>query len=145
MHARIRYHRAEHNWHMVRVRKHDASYAHGRYVHLRRTVFRGGSPSSNRRLGHQMAAQRGWRGSQWRCLRVLWHGESGWRTRADNPTSSAYGIPQSLPGRKMASAGRDWRTNPHTQIRWGLRYIARRYGGPCKALAFWRAQSPHWY
>ncbi len=62
--------------------------------------------------------------------------ESGWRVDADNPSSSAYGIPQALPGSKMASAGADWATNPVTQIRWGLGYIADRYGSPCSAWSF---------
>jgi hypothetical protein len=81
--------------------------------------------------------------SQWPALRTLWQKESGWRTNADNPTSDAYGIPQSLPGSKMASAGSDWKSNPATQIRWGLRYIKGRYGSPSKALAFHRANN--WY
>ena len=59
--------------------------------------------------------------------------ESGWNVYADNPSSSAYGIPQALPGSKMASAGADWATNPVTQIRWGLGYIQDRYGSPCGA------------
>ena len=57
--------------------------------------------------------------------------------------SGAYGLPQALPGHKMASAGADWRTNPYTQLRWMLRYVNERYGGPCEALAFWRAH--RWY
>lgn len=73
---------------------------------------------------------------QFSCLDSLYMGESGWRVDADNPTSSAYGIPQALPGSKMASAGPDWETNPETQIRWGLGYIADRYGSPCGAMDF---------
>jgi hypothetical protein len=69
--------------------------------------------------------------------------ESGWRWNADNPNSSAYGIPQALPGSKMAAAGADWRTNPATQIRWGLSYIAGRYGTPIQALAHSNAKG--WY
>ncbi|MEZ5098039.1 MAG: hypothetical protein R2731_19335 [Nocardioides sp.] len=69
--------------------------------------------------------------------------ESGWRVNADNPYSSAYGIPQALPGSKMASAGPDWATNPVTQIRWGLGYIRDRYGSPCGAWSFKR--SHNWY
>lgn len=96
-----------------------------------------------RGLGQMMAAERGWTGKQWRCLDLLWHKESKWKVRADNPTSSAYGIPQALPGSKMSSAGRDWRTNPATQIRWGLGYIASRYGTPCAAWS--HSQSHNWY
>ncbi len=67
---------------------------------------------------------------QWGCLESLWMKESGWNERAMNPSSGAYGIPQSLPGPKMASAGGDWQTNAATQIEWGLGYIKGRYGTP---------------
>jgi hypothetical protein len=96
--------------------------------------------------GHQMmnAYDPAWAtAAQWSCLDTLWTHESGWRWNADNPTSSAYGIPQALPGSKMASAGDDWLTNPVTQIAWGLNYIDLRYGSPCAAWDFW--QSHNWY
>lgn len=94
-------------------------------------------------IGRAMAAARGWTGAQWDALNRLWTKESGWRVNADNPTSSAYGIPQALPGSKMASFGRDWRTNPRTQIAWGLDYIAGRYRSP---LAAWlHSQRLNWY
>jgi hypothetical protein len=83
--------------------------------------------------------------SQWGCLERLWIGESGWNYRAENASSGAYGIPQSLPGAKMATVGGDWRTNPVTQIKWGLNYIKLSYGSPCNALSQWNARSPHWY
>jgi hypothetical protein len=83
--------------------------------------------------------------SQWSCLDNLWHGESGWNYRAENSSSGAYGIPQSLPGSKMASVAADWRTNPVTQIRWGLGYIKSSYGTPCGAWNSWQSRSPHWY
>jgi hypothetical protein len=105
----------------------------------------GGSSQQNIALGKQMAAKYGWTGGQFQDLVTLWTNESGWRTTADNPTSSAYGIPQALPGSKMASAGPNWRTDPKTQIAWGLGYIKDRYGSPSKALSFWNAQDPHWY
>ncbi len=70
------------------------------------------------------------------CLLDLWNRESGWVYDAENPTSGAYGIPQALPGSKMASAGSDWQTDPATQIRWGLGYIKEIYGNPCNAWAF---------
>jgi murein DD-endopeptidase MepM/ murein hydrolase activator NlpD len=89
-----------------------------------------------------MLADRGWSG-QWSCLDKLWTRESRWNYQADNPTSSAYGIPQALPGSKMASAGADWRTNPVTQMKWGLDYIADRYGTPCAAWA--HSQNKGWY
>jgi hypothetical protein len=69
------------------------------------------------------------------CLLDLWNRESGWRYDAEN-ASGAYGIPQALPGSKMASAGPDWETNPATQIKWGLTYIKGLYGNPCGAWAF---------
>jgi hypothetical protein len=69
------------------------------------------------------------------CLVDIWNRESGWVYDAENP-SGAYGIPQALPGSKMASAGADWQTDPATQIRWGLGYIKAIYGDPCKAWAF---------
>lgn len=73
--------------------------------------------------------------TQYGCLNKLWIKESGWRWNAGNPTSGAYGIPQALPGSKMASSGSDWRTNPITQVKWGLGYIGGRYGTPCAAWA----------
>ena len=69
------------------------------------------------------------------CLVDIWNRESGWRYDAEN-ASGAYGIPQALPGSKMASAGADWQTDPATQIRWGLGYIKATYGNPCSAWAF---------
>lgn len=99
-------------------------------------VAAGGSASSNRALGADMAAARGWTGSEWSCLDALWSHESGWRHDVWNRQGSgAYGIPQALPGSKMASHGADWQTNPATQIAWGLDYIAGRYGTPCGARA----------
>ncbi|PFG44249.1 uncharacterized protein YabE (DUF348 family) [Isoptericola jiangsuensis] len=98
---------------------------------------------SNRQIGQQMAAARGWTGSEWTCLESLWTRESGWSHTAANPSSGAYGIPQSLPGSKMATAGSDWQTNPATQIAWGLDYIAGRYGSPCGAWA--HSESVGWY
>lgn len=95
----------------------------------------GGGGNANVRLGQSMAAAFGWTGRQWQALDMLWNRESGWRTRARNPSSGAYGIPQALPPSKMASAGADWATNPATQIKWGLEYILGRYGSPLKAWA----------
>jgi hypothetical protein len=95
-----------------------------------------------RAFARAMLAQRGWSG-QWGCLNALWQRESSWDYRATNPSSGAYGIPQSLPPGKMADVGVDWRTNPQTQIRWGLAYISWRYGTPCKAWA--HSQATGWY
>ncbi len=85
----------------------------------------------------------GWGGEQFRCLDLLWTRESGWRADAYNASSGAYGIPQSLPGSKMAAAGADWRTNAATQINWGLSYISGRYGSPCAAWA--HSEAVNWY
>ena len=79
-----------------------------------------------------MLASFGFSTSQWGCLDDLWNQESGWRYNAEN-ASGAYGIPQALPGSKMASAGADWQTDPTTQIKWGLGYIKGQYGTPCEA------------
>jgi len=89
-----------------------------------------------------MAANYGWGDDQFACLVSLWNKESGWRVNAANP-SGAYGIPQALPGSKMASAGADWQTNPATQIAWGLGYISGRYGTACGAWG--HSQSVGWY
>ena len=90
-----------------------------------------------------MESKYSWDKDQHSCLVNLWNRESGWRHTADNPNSSAYGIPQSLPGSKMASAGADWKTNPETQIKWGLKYIKHRYETPCGA---WNAfKQKGWY
>ncbi|GAB3145577.1 hypothetical protein GCM10027058_02120 [Microbacterium neimengense] len=85
----------------------------------------------------------GWGQDQFECLVLLWNRESGWRADALNPSSGAYGIPQSLPGDKMSSAGADWRTNAATQINWGLSYISGRYGSPCGAWG--HSQATGWY
>jgi hypothetical protein len=99
--------------------------------------------SKNKSIAKAMVAKRGWDTAQFRCLVRLWARESGWNHRAGNRHSGAYGIPQALPGHKMASSGRDWRTNPRTQIRWGLGYIKQRYKTPCRAWSHF--QSHHWY
>ncbi len=85
----------------------------------------------------------GFDSSQMSCLVPLWMGESGWRINAENASSGAYGIPQALPGSKMATAGADWRTSAATQIEWGLGYIHDRYGTPCGAWSF--KQGHGWY
>lgn len=100
-------------------------------------VAAGGSPAANKALGFMLAAGYGWAGpGQWPYLESGWEEESGWSQYAADPASAAYGIPQANPGSKMAAAGSDWRTNPATQIRWGLGYIKAVYGSP--------AQVPGW-
>src|SRR5438874_240803 len=83
--------------------------------------------------------------AQFSCLDTLWQHESDWDPSAENPTSGAYGIAQALPAARMASIGKDWMSNPITQVSWGLEYIAGRYGTACNAWSFWRARYPHWY
>jgi hypothetical protein len=90
-----------------------------------------------------MLGSYGWSSSQFSCLASLWNQESGWNVTASNPGSGAYGIPQALPGSKMASAGADWQTDAATQIRWGLGYIKADYGSPCGAWAHEEADG--WY
>jgi len=93
-------------------------------------------------IAQQMLGQYGWSG-QFSCLDSLWTLESGWNIYAQNPTTGAYGIPQALPGSKMASAGPDWQSDPATQIRWGLNYIQGSYGSPCAAWSHEEADG--WY
>ena len=99
--------------------------------------------SGARKTGCALMLQAGFGLNQFPCLDKLWKKESGWNYKAENPSSGAYGIPQSLPGSKMASAGDDWKTNPATQIKWGLGYIEGRYGSPCEAWS--HSQNVGWY
>ncbi len=100
-------------------------------------------PAAAKAYAAGAVARYGWGGAQYDCLVRLWTRESSWRADAYNASSGAYGIPQSLPGSKMASAGADWRTNAATQIEWGLSYIAGRYGTPCGAWA--HSEAYNWY
>jgi len=101
------------------------------------------TPGTAKATAQALMAERGWGDDQFACLDKLWTKESGWRVNAENPSSGAYGIPQALPGTKMASAGADWQTSATTQITWGLGYIAGRYGTPCDAWA--HSMSTGWY
>jgi len=118
----------------VKAKRVSRSRAHG---------FTAPQTGSNRSIGRKMAAAHGWTGVQWDCLNNLWQKESGWSIHSTNASGTAGGIPQALPASKMASAGSDWRTNPATQIKWGIGYIDNRYGTACKAWAHWR--SHNWY
>ena len=99
-------------------------------------------PGTAKAIAQQMLQNEGMGQDQYDCLVQIWDHESGWRVHASNP-SGAYGIPQALPGSKMASAGPDWQNNATTQITWGLGYIKSRYGTPCGAWASWQANG--WY
>lgn len=96
-----------------------------------------------REIARALMPQFGFGADQFGCLDSLWMRESGWNPSAHNPSSGAHGIPQALPGSKMASAGPDWVSNPVTQITWGLGYIQDRYGSPCGAWS--HSQSTGWY
>jgi hypothetical protein len=99
-------------------------------------------PGTAQAIGYELVMARGWGADQFACLVSLFNRESHWNVYASNP-SGAYGIPQSLPGSKMASVGADWATNPRTQITWGLNYIQGRYLTPCGAWG--HSQATGWY
>jgi hypothetical protein len=99
--------------------------------------------TGNRAIGCSLVLAAGLSLTQMACLDKMWTRESNWRTTADNPSSHSYGIPQALPASKMAAFGSDYRSNPATQIKWGLSYIKGRYGTPCDAWTFWQAHD--WY
>lgn len=109
----------------------------------RTSVQKPNTTSAQQYANAYMGEKYGWGQDQFECLVNLWNRESGWRYNAKNPSSGAYGIPQSLPGKKMASAGSDWKTNPETQIRWGLSYIEGRYNTPCNAWSSFKNKG--WY
>ncbi len=100
-------------------------------------------PAAAKAYAEGALASFGWGAGELGCLETLWHKESEWSLGATNPSSGAYGIPQALPGDKMAAAGADWQTNFQTQVDWGLGYIESRYGSPCSALDFHLANN--WY
>jgi len=100
-------------------------------------------PDTAQAIAFEMVMAQGWGLSEYDCLVALWNRESHWNVYAENKTSGAYGIPQALPGTKMATVADDWQTNPVTQITWGLGYIAGRYGTPCGAWA--HSELKGWY
>ncbi|MBJ6638495.1 transglycosylase SLT domain-containing protein [Streptomyces sp. DHE7-1] len=97
------------------------------------------SVSSAQTIAHRMIPD----ATQYNAFSKIVEHESGWNPSATNSSSGAYGLVQALPGSKMASAGSDWKTNPATQIKWGLDYMNSRYGSPAQAWSFWRANG--WY
>jgi hypothetical protein len=110
--------------------------------HAARTAAASQPAGSPQQIAMAMLSSFGWSSGQFSCLDPLWSRESGWNVTAANP-DGAYGIPQALPGSKMASAGPDWQTNAATQIRWGLGYIKGLYGSPCGAWS--HEQATGWY
>ena len=101
------------------------------------------SPAQAQAMARSMLAAYGWGQAQWPCLDKLWTQESSWMTTAENPSSGAYGIPQSLPASKMATIGADYRTDTRTQLTWGMQYVRDAYGSPCSAWSFHLAHN--WY
>jgi hypothetical protein len=100
-------------------------------------------PLTAKQIARRMLRSFRWRGWQFKYLNLLWSRESGWNVFAQNPDSGAYGIPQAVPGSKMASAGPNWESSARTQIRWGLGYIQAMYGSP---LGAWRHElATGWY
>jgi hypothetical protein len=112
----------------------------GRQAVTRTVDLADGDPRS---IAEALLPEFGFSSDQFGCLDSLWTRESNWNPAASNSSSGAFGIPQSLPGSKMASAGADWATNPATQIKWGLGYIQDRYGSPCGAWG--HSESYGWY
>ena len=100
-------------------------------------------PGTAQAIAYELVKKKGWSDNEFNCLVALWNKESHWNVYAHNPSSGAYGIPQALPGSKMATVGSDWKTNPKTQIVWGLGYIQGRYGTPCGAWS--HSQAKGWY
>ena len=100
-------------------------------------------PGTAKAIAYDQVLARGWDEAQYACLVSLWERESHWNVNAHNAKSGAHGIPQALPGNKMASVAADWETNPATQITWGLGYIAGRYTNPCGAWA--SSEAKGWY
>jgi hypothetical protein len=126
---------------------HDLSFSRTDFTtsRIRATAPAAGlpDPGTAKAIGYTLVIARGWDVGQYDCLVALFDRESHWNVYSSNSVSGAYGIPQALPGSKMASVGADWQTNPATQITWGLNYIAGRYGDPCGAWA--SSQARGWY
>ncbi len=121
----------------------DAKLGYQQRVAAERAAFLA-TPAGAQATAREMAASRyGWGDDQFSCLVNLWERESNWNVNSYNASSGATGIPQALPGEKMATAGADWQTNPATQIAWGLGYIAAAYGTPCSAWG--HSESYNWY
>ena len=101
---------------------------------MSRSVEAARNPLGAKRFAKEMmATEYGWGEGQYKCLNRLWTKESNWNYQARNPRSGAHGIAQALPASKMEKVGTDWRTNPITQIQWGLLYVSERYDTPCAA------------
>jgi len=105
-------------------------------INTLKLVEKAKTPKGAQKVGKAMAkAKYGWGERQYTCLNTLWTKESRWNYRSRNKVTGAHGIPQAYPATKYESIGSDWRTNPITQMTWGLKYIKVRYQTPCKALS----------
>lgn len=105
-------------------------------INTLKLVEKAKTPKGARTVGKAMAKSKyGWGDKQYTCLNTLWTKESRWNYRSRNKVTGAHGIPQAYPATKYESIGSDWRTNPITQMTWGLKYIKVRYQTPCKALS----------
>ena len=105
-------------------------------INALKLVEKAKTPKGARSVGKAMAKSKyGWGDRQYTCLNTLWTKESRWNYRSRNKVTGAHGIPQAYPATKYESIGSDWRTNPITQMSWGLKYIKVRYQTPCKALS----------
>jgi hypothetical protein len=110
---------------------------------IEKTLKENRKPKNIKKYTLSLMKTYGWNSVQYSCLYSLWKKESNWHWYSYNKSSGAYGIPQATPGRKMRHAGKDWKTNPFTQIKWGLSYIKRNHGTPCNA---WQHSKVHnWY
>jgi hypothetical protein len=112
-------------------------------VHNGRVAAHVTSVPTPQRVARKLLPSFGWKRRQFKYLNWLWEKESSWNASAQNPSSGAYGIPQAVPGSKMAAAGPGWQTSARTQIRWGLGYIRAVYGSPRHAWLHWVADG--WY
>jgi hypothetical protein len=128
----------------IQAREEAAAQAAAQAAAAAAALAQANTPDGARAVARSLAASRyGWGDGQFSCLQSLWQKESGWNYKAYNKGGGATGIPQALPGSKMAAAGADWQTNAATQISWGLSYIQRSYGSPCAAWA--HSQAVNWY
>jgi hypothetical protein len=139
--AAVAKHKAAVARHKAAVARHKAAVAQ-RKVHAQ-SMLATAPTGTIQAYAHQQVLAKGWSEADFSCLVNLWNKESGWNPSAENVSSGAYGIPQALPGSKMATVGSNWRTDYRVQINWGLGYIASSYGHPCSAWA--HSQATNWY
>lgn len=125
------------------IAQHDASLAAQHQQKVMELGYEPGTTDPRSIASQMMLNWYGWGADEFACYDKIITQESRWKVNADNPHSTAYGIPQALPGKRMAAYGADWRTNPATQLAWGLNYVKTRYGTACQAWSYKRAHG--WY